>query len=130
MAGLIENITSSAQLRLGQGLTWAIVDIKKWNLFLAPPWFRWQNKILFKIKPQLFLSQNRSEASKMRIGQPQPQHNQLVKNDHNHNWTKLQAPTTTSTEFLYNKTPQPQQQPNFFKEKTTTTTTTQYYHLI
>ena len=60
--------------------------------------------------------------SKMRIGQPQPQHNQPVRNDHNHNQnlTKSHTPTTTSTQFFYDKTPQPQPQPNFFKENTTT----------
>ena len=81
----------------------------------------------------------------MRNGQPQPQpqHNQPVKNNHNpnHNWTELHTPTTTSTQFLYNKTPQPQQQPNFFQGKdhnynhntilsfdmTTTSTTTQFF---
>jgi len=64
---------------------------------------------------------------KMRIGQPQPQHNKPVKGDHNHNnnLTKSHTPTTKSTQFFYNKTPQPQ--PNFFKEKHHNTTTTQFF---
>ena len=94
-----------------------------------------------------FLCSCKSGMCKMRNGQPQPQpqHNQPVKNNHNHNhnhnWTELHTPTTTSTQFLYNKTPQPQQQPNFFQGKdhnynhntilsfdmTTTSTTTQFF---
>ena len=34
-----------------------------------------------------FLSHSRPGMIRMRIGQPQPQLNQLVKNDHNHNLT-------------------------------------------
>ena len=54
----------------------------------------------------------------MRIGQTQPQQNQPVKNDHNHNLTYSQTPTTSTQFFL---------QPNFFQEKHRNPNTTQIF---